>query len=105
MKGTFQEILYHFLEEYPEIGICLEINPNSPQRDELVGNIKKIKEENSEWEVYNTDLPKSQPGIWVHKSHTEFLTQPNHIKSIESFFVKLLKKLLYFKKKYSLLNF
>jgi len=80
-------------KEYPEIGIVIEVAPNSNKREAITKALSNITEKFSDWNGYNLNSPTDWAGIFVGNSLQAFLSSENHIEEIQNYFIDKLNEL------------
>lgn len=87
-------------KDYPDIGIFLEVSPQSSHRKEIILTFQSIIKENKSWKPYNLSNPKAWSGITYGKSIQSFLSEESQIEKIKEFLIKGLDQLEQFFLKY-----
>ena len=88
-------------KDYPEIGIQIEINPNSNKNIQIREVFKKISEECDGWYTYSvTDITK-WAAVVKKQSLQNILSKENHIAEIKQYFISIIKELDNIFNKYS----
>lgn len=90
--------------DYPEVSVYIEVHPNSKHRTVLIDAFKQFAEVNEGW-VY--EAPEDRNDwfmLYADQSLTHFLSAPDHIDAIETFFIQRLEKLNELKQSLSQLN-
>jgi len=86
--------------EYPELKFVIEVSPKSPQYDNIATIMEKICGE-SEWTGYNFERPKSWKGMYLKKSLRDFMSDENHITSIQEYFLNTIEEYLKIKPQFN----
>lgn len=80
-------------EEYPSICIMYEVNPNCPKRADILSAMKKFVSEYPDWETEDINDPTAWSNIYCEKDLLSFLSDQDHIDSVQDFFMNKLKEL------------
>lgn len=80
-------------EDYPEIGVVIEVAPNSDKRDSIINSFLSIVEQFSDWKGYNLNSPMNWAGVYTKSSLQSFLSSEDHINEIKGSFIKKLNEL------------
>ncbi len=81
------------LTEYPYLGICLEVSTGFKEHPKFVEVMQQVVNKYpNKWTSYITIDPK-WPSIFYRKSLQEFLSQPDQLSSIKSFFIESIHEL------------
>ena len=80
-------------KEYPDVGIILEINPNSSKRKEIINTFNLVIQEYKSWKGYNLSNPKAWSGITYSSSLQSFLSENSQTEKIKDFFIEGLKQM------------
>jgi hypothetical protein len=94
--GNYSAIAIGFYltdEEYPSVCIMYEVNPNCPKRADIISAMKKFVKDNPDWETENIDDPSAWSNIYCEMDLLSFLSDQDHIDSIQIFFMNKLKEL------------
>lgn len=80
-------------KEYPDVGIVVEVAPQSAVREKITVAFKNITANNPNWTGYNLSNPKAWCGITYSKSLQTFLADGSQIEKIKTFFLDGLDEL------------
>jgi len=84
-------------EEYPQLGLILEIDPEAKERALIISRMNKWVTENSQWRRDNLDVAHQWGGISRQQSIGDFLRYEDHVAEIRRFFAECLDDLDKFK--------
>jgi hypothetical protein len=90
---------------YSKVYLVLQIDPRSPQKNNIIQVFKKILEHNGvenkfSWIGYSLDNPGGWSSILIEKSLRDFLVEDDHVVTIENFFLEALDELQAIKSQY-----
>jgi hypothetical protein len=88
--------------DYPTVYLTLEVDPKSQRREEIIAAMKAICKQPG-WQGYDLDNSKAWSGIVLGRSLQSFLSEDDHIVSIQKFFLKSLDELSEIKSQYNYL--
>lgn len=74
-------------KDYPDVGIIIEIAPQSIYRKEVISTFKSIVEQRKSWRGYNLSNPKAWAGITYGRSLQSFLSDDSQLEKIKEFFL------------------
>lgn len=83
-------------KEYPEVGIVIEVAPNSDKRKEIIKIFSEIEANNKDykdWEGVNLNYSSKWASVGVRKSLQQYLSFPNQIQKIKDFYLFYLDEL------------
>lgn len=80
-------------ESYPQLGVMLEVSPNSAKRKNIISIYQRIIATKSKWSAANLDRSDSWAQLYIKCSLNDFLTEDNQIKSIQAYFLNCLEEL------------
>jgi hypothetical protein len=87
-------------DEYPDITVFLEVEPNCKTKKELQEAIELFCNENEGWVFEGPDDDKDEMILYIDKSLLNFLSESDHLESIQNQIVRELIKLHSLKEKY-----
>jgi hypothetical protein len=92
---------FWFTEDaYPEISVFLEVSPNCRRKDELLKAIESFCMEHEDWEFEGPEDDKDEFILYIDKSLLYFLSEPDHIESIQNHMIEKLQELHTLKSKF-----
>ena len=96
-KGRITFMLGYWLnsrneKEYPDVALFIEVNPNSNERNKIIGKLNSICEKNKFWSNYGLD-DSSWAGLYKSKSLKDFLMYEDQVSEIKKFFLNSLNEL------------
>lgn len=80
-------------KDYPDIGIVIEVAPQSTSRKEIISTFQSIVSEKKSWKGYNLSNPKAWAGITYGISLQNFLSEESQTEKIKEFFIKGLEEM------------
>jgi hypothetical protein len=80
-------------EEYPVISVFLEVNPNCRRKEELIKAIDTFCKENENWIFEGPEDEKDSFIVYLDKSLLEFLSESDHIESIQDYIIEKLHEI------------
>jgi hypothetical protein len=80
-------------KDYPDLGIIIEIAPQSTARNKVIPIFKEIVKNNPNWKGYNLSNPKAWSGITFSKSLQTFLSEDSQIEKIKKYFLEALDEM------------
>lgn len=80
-------------KEYPELGLVLEVSPNSSKRKEIIQIFKEIREKRENWKSYSLENNTAWSGIYIQESLQTFISSENQIIDIQNYFKEILIEL------------
>lgn len=87
--------------DYPSVQVRLEVDPRSPKRAIIIPAMREISNQFSDWQGYRLNEPNAWSGIVKEKSLRDFLSQEDHVKAIEKFFLESLEDVREIRSQYS----
>jgi PD-(D/E)XK nuclease superfamily len=87
-------------DEYPEISVFLEVSANCRRKDELLKAIEIFCSEYEGWEFEGPEDEKDEFIVYTDRSMLSFLSEPDHIESIQNHIIERLKELHTLKTKF-----
>lgn len=79
-------------KDYPDVGIVIEVAPQSSMRKEIISTFQSIVSENKSWKGYNLSNPKAWAGITYGISLQSFLSEDSQTEKLKSFLLQDLNK-------------
>lgn len=80
-------------KDYPDVGIVIEVAPQSSLRKEIISTFQSIVKENKSWKGYNLSNPKAWAGITYGISLQSFLAEESQTEKIKEYFIKGLEQM------------
>tara|TARA_Y100000768_G_C23971699_1_gene680879 strand:- start:623 stop:1705 length:1083 start_codon:yes stop_codon:yes gene_type:complete len=80
-------------KDYPDVGIVIEVAPQSSLRKEIISTFQLIVSENKSWKGYSLSNPKAWAGIRYGISLQSFLSEDSQTEKIKEFFIKGLEEM------------
>lgn len=74
-------------KDYPDIGIIIEIAPQSTDRKNVISTFKKISEKYDSWQTVSIINPKDWAKLSYRTSLQTFLSEESQIEEIKKFFI------------------
>ncbi|WP_419881552.1 PD-(D/E)XK nuclease family protein [Peribacillus sp. B-H-3] len=88
-------------EDYPEISVFLEVTSNCKSKEEVIQAINTFLDENEEWILEGPEDDKDSFIVYRDISILTFLSEADHIDSIQEYIIKELSKLHTLKSRFS----
>lgn len=87
-------------DEYPQVSVMFEINPNYSKRDETIESMKWFLESHGDWKGYYLEDNTKWSSISCDKDLLDFLKHDDHINAIQEYFIEKLNELHSIKQQY-----
>lgn len=87
--------------EYPSVQVRLEVSSNSSKREIIIPAMREICNQFSNWQGYRLNEPNAWSGIVKERSLRDFLSQEDHVRAIEEFFLESLEDVREIRSQYS----
>jgi len=89
------------INNYPKVGLILEISPTSEVRNQAISAMKEIIKRNPDkWKDYDLTIAKAWSGILQLKSLKEVVPEEDHVNYIKQFLINSIKDLRQIKDDY-----
>lgn len=95
-QGNFTAINFGFHltdAEYPMVSILFEINPKCPRRGEVIQAVKEFLLSHDKWNAEDLEENTAWVSICYDESLLTFMTEADHVQSIQNFFIIRLNEL------------